>query len=260
MVGVRLCLTLFLVLAVLIDDLRAEMPIVALIVVAGLGAVIFQAGQSQMEALRRQTIVDLTTFLIVVPVAVLSGFVAADPGSMSSAEQSAMFQTTGGLLLALAIVIALGALLYPGDRVLLPAILLPALILPIAVNFVLHDYRNQTVVAMIAVSYFIGTAAIVLGALVDDPVRRYVPAVFFGATILGGLALFDPGLSAVFERDGLVQLITFVLILIGVGVLILIPNPSIIDELTSGPRRGRRGTGNRARRRNYRDPGRNPEK
>jgi hypothetical protein len=259
MVGVRLGLTLFLVLTVVIDELRAEMPLAALIVVAALGAVIFQAGQSNTEALRRQTIVDLTTFLIVVPVAVLTGFVAADQGSMSSAEQSAMFQTFGGMLLALATVITLGALLFPGDRVLLPAILLPALLMPIAVNFVLHDYRNQTVVAMIAVSYFVGTAAIVLGALMDDPVRRYVPAVFYGATILGGLALFDPGLSGVFERDGLVQASTFVLMLIGMGVLILIPNPSIIEDLTSRPRPDRRRVTNRARRRDYRDSSGNTE-
>jgi hypothetical protein len=257
MVGVRLGLTAFLVLAVLIDDLRQEMPIVALIVVAGLGAAAIQAGQSQTETLRRQTLVDLVTVLAVLPLAVLNGFVAADSGSMTSAEHSALFQTFGGLLLALAVVIGLGALLFPRDRILLPAILLPALTLPIAVSFVLHDYRNQTVIAMVAVSYFIGAAAIALGAFVDDPVRRYVPAIFYGSTILGGLALFDPGLGDVFNRDGLVQAFTFLLILIGIGALILIPNPSLINEFRSRPGRSRPRRENRSQRRSYHDSGGN---
>jgi hypothetical protein len=238
MVVVRLVITLVFGAAVVFDDLRDQMQLVVPVVIAGLIAVILQSDRPQTQMLRKQSILDLTVLVTVVPIAVLNGFVAAEPGTLLPAERSALFQTAGGLIIAIALMIWLGTMLFPGDRALLPALLLPGLVIIVAVSFVFHDYRNQSVLAMLAASYLIGAAAIALGALVDEPVRRYVPAVFFGSMIFAGLILFDPGLGSVFERDSLVQVFTGFMLLIGIVALVFIQNPSL-NILTSGNRSAR---------------------
>jgi hypothetical protein len=262
MVVLRLGITLVLVITVLFDALRNQMHYVAPIILAGLLAVVLQTNTNEMQKLRKQTLLDLAILLAIVPAAVLNGFVAAEPGALLPAERSALLQTGGGLLIAVAIIVWLGVVLFPDDRDLLPAVLLPGLTVVIAVTFVLHDYRNQTVIAMIAISYFVGAASIAIGAMVDETVRRYVPLAFFASTILAGLALFDPGLQDVFERDGLVQLFTGFMILIGFTVLIAIPNPNFETLLFSGrSNRGRpvRSPRSHRQRRDMNDTGRHAE-
>ncbi len=215
---------------------------VAPVLVAGLALVIQQSNNQQTARLRKQSILDLGILVVVVPVLVLGGFVAAEPGTLLPAEQSALFQTAGASLIVIALMIWLAVSLFPEDRSLVPAALLPGLIAVVSLNFVLHDYRNQTVLAMLAVSYFIGAAAVALGSVVEEPVRRHVPGTFFVATILSGLVLFDPGLANVFDRDALIQVFAFMMIVIGLAALFIIPNPSF-DEIRLGaggnPRRRR---------------------
>ncbi|MEX2426123.1 MAG: hypothetical protein WD401_05090 [Thermomicrobiaceae bacterium] len=257
MVGIRLGITLVLVAAVLFEDLRDQMYLAVIALIAGLLAIIVQTDRAQTQTVRRQTILDLAILVTVVPVAVLNYFVAAEPGNLLPAEWSALLQTGGGLLIVVTLVVWLSTFLFPEDRTLIVTGVLPGLIVVLTMTFVLHDYRNQTVLAMVAVSYFIGAAAVALGAMVEEPVRRYIPAVFYGSTIIAGLALFDPGLQNVFERDGLVQSFSGMMILIGLAVLILIPNPSM--GLTRLTRDGQRQTRPRSRRTTGRtdDSGRN---
>jgi hypothetical protein len=262
MFGLRLGITLVLVITVLFETLRNQMHFVAPVILVGLLAVVLQTNRVEMQKLRKQSLLDLAILLAIVPIAVLNGFVAAEPGELLPAERAALLQTGGGLLIAMAIIVWLGAVLFVNDRDLLPAVLLPGLTVVIAVTFVLHDYRNQTVVAMIAISYFVGAASIAIGATVDEAVRRYVPLAFFGSTILAGLALFDPGLQDVFERDGLVQLFTGFMILIGFTVLIVIPNPNFENLLfISSANRSRpsRGPRSHRHRRKMNDTGRHAE-
>lgn len=246
MVGIRLGITAILMAAVLFDDLRSQMYLVVVALLAGLLAIIVQTDRAQLQLVRKQTILDLAILVTVVPVAVLNYFVAAESGDLLPAEWSALLQTGGGLLIVVTISVWLSTYLFPDDRTLIVSGILPALIVVLSMTFVLHDYRNQTVIAMVAVSYFIGAASVALGAMVEEPVRRHVPAVFYGATIIAGLALFDPGLQNVFERDGLVQSFSGMMILIGLAVLILIPNPSI--DLIRMATPGQRQVGSRPRR------------
>lgn len=254
MVASRIGIMLIFMATVLFDDLRDMMDLVGIFIVVALLSVILQTDKSQTQTFRRQLILDLGLLLVVAPVAVLNGFVAAEPGALLPAEQSALLQTGGALLIVVALAIWAAMLLFPDDRSLAPAILLPGLVLTVSVNFVLHDYRNQTVLAMFAVSYFIGAAAIAIGALVDEPVRRHVPAAFYGATLLAGMVLFDPGLGNIFDRDGLVQMFAGLVILFGLAVLIVIPNPSLDEfRLSAG---GRAMDRTRRQGRNTDDPSR----
>jgi hypothetical protein len=250
MVGLRISIMIVFLITVLVDDVRDLMSWVALVLAVGLVAVIIQTNDAQTQRLRNQSILDLGTLIVLVPVVVLNGFVSAEPGQLLPAEQSALLQTGGGLLIVVALLIWLGVSLFPEDRSLVPAELLPGLIAILAINFVLHDYRNQTVLAMLAVSYFIGAAAMVLGHFVAEPVRRHVPATFYIATILAGMVLFDPGLANIFERDGLVQMFAGMMILIGLAALVIIPNPSL-DQIRLGA--GGRGQ-RRQRARQYNEP------
>jgi hypothetical protein len=225
MVVTRLGITLVFVFAVLFEGLRDQMYLAVAALVLGLIAIIVQTDKVQTQKLRKQTILDLAILVTVVPVVVLNSFVAAEPGDLLPAEWSALLQTGGGLLIVVTVVVWLSSYLFHDDRTLIVSGVLPALIVVMTMTFVLHDYRNQTVVAMVAVSYFIGAAAVALGALVEEPVRRHVPAVFYGATLIAGLALFNPGLGNVFERDWLVQSFSGMMILIGLTVLVAIPNP-----------------------------------
>jgi hypothetical protein len=234
MVGMRLGLSIVIVTAVIFEGLRNQMHFTALVILGALLFVITQTDKIQTQRLRKQTILDLATLITVMPVAILNGFVAAEPGSLLPAERSALLQTGGGLLIAVTVSIWLATYLFVSDRALLPAVALPGLMVVLTTNFVLHDYRNQTVLAMIAVSYFFGAAAVALSALVDEPARRYFPAALFGTMILAGIALFNPGLLNVFERDPLVQVITAMMILIGMVFLVAAPNPAI--DLMGSPR------------------------
>jgi hypothetical protein len=233
MVAARFGIVLILLAAVVLDRMREQMTIVAAILVVGLFALLFQSDTDQTQKLRRQTIVDLVIFVIVVPVAALNGFVAAEPDELLPAEQSALLQTTGGLLIAIALLVWLTATLFVDDRALLPAIMLPGLVLVLALTFVLHDYRNQTVLAMLTASYLIGAVSVALGSFIEEAIQRYVPLAFYGATILAGLILFDPGLGNIAEREGLVQIFTGMMVLIGIAALLVTPNPTF-DNLQFG--------------------------
>lgn len=244
MIAVRLGIFLFFLALVLVDDLRDMTAWVVPVLVAGLVFVIVQSDEGQTARLRRQAIIDLGTMVVTIPVLVLGGFVSAESGDLLPAEQSAMFQIAGASLIVLALMIWLAVTLYPDERSMVPVAILPGLIVVVSLYFVLHDYRNQTVVAMLAVSYFIGAAALALGTIVEEPVRRHIPGMFFVATILAGLILFDPGLSNVLDRDALIQVFAVMMILIGLSALFIIPNPSF-DEI----RLGASGTRERRRRR-----------
>lgn len=240
MVGLRLAIVLVLMSTVMLEQLRDQMTVVAVFMVAGLIAVLLQSDKEHTQKLRRQVIVDLSILLTIVPVAVLNGFVSAEPGALLPAEQSSLLQTTGGLLIALALVVWLSATLFVDARPLVPAMALPGLLFILVLAFVLHDYRNQTVLAMLTASYFVGAAALALGSFVEEVVQRYVPLAFYSATILAGLILFDPGLGNIAEREGMVQVFTGMTVLIGLAVLIVTPNPTF-DNLqfggSSGPTR-----------------------
>jgi hypothetical protein len=237
MVALRLGIVLVLLTTVVFEQLREHMSVVGLVLIVGLIAVLIQSDTEQTQKLRRMVIVDLTILLTIVPVAVLNGFVAAEPGDLLPAEQSSLLQTTGGLLISFAIVVWLTSTLFVDARQLLPSILLPGLLFVLVLTFVLHDYRNQTVLAMLTASYFVGAAAIALGSFVEESVQRYVPLAFYGATILAGLVLFDPGLGNVADREGMVQIFTGMMVLIGLAVLLVTPNPAFDNLQFGGPSR-----------------------
>ncbi len=250
MVALRAAIVIVLLSAVVLDQLRAQMSFVALFLVVGLIVMLIQSDRDQTQKLRRQVIVDLVTLLIMVPVAVLNGFVAAEPGELLPAEQSSLLQTTGGLLIAVALLIWLTTTLFVDDRALLPAVMLPGLLIILMLTFILHDYRSQTVLAMLTASYLIGAAAVALGFFVDEQVQRYVPLVFYGATLVAGMLLFDPGLGNLFDREGMVQLFSGMMIVIGLAALFVTPNPTF-DSLSfggSGSNAARREADHRARR------------
>jgi hypothetical protein len=256
MVGIRLALTIVILLTVLFDDLRDMMSYVAVVIIVALVALVIQTDREQTHTVRRQTMMDLFILLAVVPIVILNGFVAAEPGSLLPAERATLLQTSGGLLIVLAIAIWLAMTLFPEERSLVPAVLLPGLIMIVAINFVLHDYRNQTVLAMLAVSYFIGTATVALGSVVDEPVRRHVPGAFYVATLMAGLVLFDPGLGNLGDRSGLVQTFFGLFALLSLAVLFVVPNPSFDQIRLSAGRSATRERQPRSER-NSDDSGRN---
>ncbi len=249
MVAMRAGIAMVFVLPVLFEGLRDLMEYVAVVLIVALVAVILQTNKVQTQKLRKQTLFDLGGLITVVPVSVLNGFVAADTSDLLPAERAALLQTGGVLLIVVAVAIWLGLTLFPDDRTLVPAVILPNLIIVIAVTFVLHDFRNQTVLAMIAVSYFIGAAAIAIGALVDEPVRRHVPVAVFGSTVLAGLVLFDPGMRTIFDLSGWVQFLTATIILLGLATLIVVPNPEFDNiRLSAAPGPGGAGRSRRRER------------
>jgi hypothetical protein len=223
MVGVRLGVSMVLALAVLFDGLRAQMPLAAFALVVGLVAIVTQTNQPQTMTVRRLSMFDLALLTTVFPIAALNGFVAAEPDSLLPAERAAMLQTGGALLIVLGLVIAFAMYLFPDDDSFVGAAALPALLAVLSISFVLHDFRNQTVLAMFAVSYFVGATAIGIGSVVEPAVRRFVPAAFYVSTLVTGAVLFDPGLGNVFTRDGMVQMFSGMTILFGLAVVFAIP-------------------------------------
>lgn len=259
MIGARLSITLFLVIAVMFQRLRDQMEIAVLFLIAGLLVLSIQTNQARTLRLRAQAFVDLAIFLAVVPAIVLTGFVAAQTGDLLPAERSALLETSTASLLTLLVFVGICYRLFHYDRPMLAAALLPGWLIVISLTFVLHEYRNQTVIAMIAVSYFIGTVAVALGALVEEPVRRYVAATFYGSTLLVGAVLFDPGIGNLGDRATVIQVVIWTLVMLGIVVLIVVPNPSfeprnLLAGFTEGSRRSQPNT---VRRQD--DPGRATE-
>lgn len=224
MTASRAAITLLLGITVMMDEVRDQMLWVVLILVGGLALVTRQSHQVNTLRLRNQSLVDLAVFLAVVPLGVITGFVAAGSDEMLPAERSVFLQMSVATVVALGLVALVSLRLFFRDRSDVPTMFLPAALIVTSLPFVLHDYRNQTVLAMIAVSYFLGTVAIPFSIIVDEAVRRYIGLVFAGATVLVGLLLFDPGLGNLGERAQLVQLVTWGIILLGLIVLGLLPH------------------------------------
>jgi hypothetical protein len=248
-----------LLIAVMFQRLRDEMSYAAIILVVALLAVSIQSNEQRTARLRDLMIVDLAIFLAVVPAFVLTGFVAAQTGSLLPAERSALVEISIAAIVSLSMLIGICYRLFGDDRTMMSVAMLPGFLIIVSLTFVLHEYRNQTVLAMIAVSYLIGSVAVALGALVEEPVRRYVPATFYGFTVLVGIVLFDPGMGNIGERQTIIQVILWGLVLVGLVALILIPSPwfkprEIFEGIVEGNRPPRRA----ANRRNH-DSGRSAQ-
>lgn len=224
MTGTRAVITLWLGAAVMLDQMRDQMLVVALLLIAGLALTRYQAGEVNMRRLRDQCTFDLVVLLAVLPAAVITGFVAAGSGEFLPAEQTAFLQLTLALLLAMSITALLSVRLFAGERSDIANMYLPVVLIIISLPFVLHDYRNQTVVAMITVSYFLATVAIPFGVIVDQALRRYVGVLFAVLTVFVGLVIFDPGLGNLGERSGVVQMVTWGSILLGLTLLAVLPH------------------------------------
>jgi hypothetical protein len=78
----RLGLSIVIVTAVIFEGLRNQMHFTALVILGALLFVVTQTDKIQTQRLRKQTILDLATLITVMPVAILNGFVAAEPGSL----------------------------------------------------------------------------------------------------------------------------------------------------------------------------------
>jgi hypothetical protein len=250
MVGARLGITLVLVTAVLFQQLRDQMHYAVVVLIAVLLFLAVQSNQSRTRRLRDQTIVDLAVFLVVVPALVLTGFVAAQTGSLLPAERSALIEISIAAFIALSVLVLFCYRVFGDDRPMMAVAMLPGMLIVVSLTFVLHEYRNQTVLAMIAVSYFIAAVAVGLGTLVEEPVRRYVPATFYGFTVLVGIALFDPGTRNIGERESIIQVILWGLVGLGLITLIVVPSPwfqpaRMLAGLVEGYRQPGRSVGRR---------------
>jgi hypothetical protein len=247
MVASRFGITLLMVLAVIFQRMRDQMHFVVLAMLAAFVFLAVQSNQSRTRRLRDQTFVDLAVFLAVIPTMVLTGFVAAQTGELLPAERSALIETSVAALTSLVVLAGLCYRLFSDDRATLATSMLPGWLIAISLTFVLHEYRNQTVIGMIAVSYFIATIAVALGILIEEPVRRYIAAMFYVSTVIVGLLVFNPGLDNLAERETIIGLLLWGLVAVGMIVLIVVPNPrfdlrQLLESSVSRPRtaQGRR--------------------
>lgn len=234
MTGTRLAIALLFFMTVLFDPLRDQMHWVVLVLIAATVAVVRQAHQVRTRRLRDQNLVDLAVFLTVIPTATIAGFVAAGGDEPLPAERSAFLQLSVATIAALGIVVFVSIWLFGKDPPEISTMVLPAVLITISLPFVLHDYRNQTVLAMVTVSYFLSAVAIPFGNVVDETIRRYIGAMFAAVTVLGGLLLIDPGLGNLGDRAPLFQIVTWAIILLGLIVLVALPHvPAYLPGLVS---------------------------
>jgi hypothetical protein len=242
MVGARLAVALFLMMPAVSMQVRGNLSYVIVSVLAGLLAVGIQAHQSGMTNLRGQCAADLAMMVFVLPPLVLGGFVAAETRSLLPAERSALLQAGAGVLISFSLLIAVSALISDGKRLTIATLALPGLLMIPALSFVLHDYRNQTVIAMMVVVYFIAALSTILASALPDMVRPYVPALLYAATVLAGMIVLSPGTANLGERDTIIALSGWMMILSGQAALVAIPATAagLMPDIQWGIKNGQR--------------------
>jgi hypothetical protein len=222
MVLVRAGISAFIALPVLFVNLRDQMHYWVVVIVVGLVAIILYSSADSSRQVRRLALLDTLLLVFLVPVAIFNGFIAAETGSLMPAEQSVYGQTYLGMIVGLGLLLLVGYWFFQNDRALVAASILPGWLLIVTLPLVLHDYRNQTVLAILAACYIIGALAIAAGAVVDDPVRRHIPTLFYGATVFAGIVLFNPGFGNLADRAAMVQMLSWTFVLAGLAVLLIL--------------------------------------
>jgi hypothetical protein len=223
MAGSRLAIAIALVLPAMFQQIRDNLVYYIAFVLLGLLAIGFQALRARMNFLRGQIAADVTIFVFLLPPLVLTGFVAAETRDLLPAERSAFIEAGLGVLLALVLLTGVAAWLGNAGRGMTAMLALPGFLLIPALPFVLHDYRNQTVIAIFAAVYFIAALTTGVMLVTAEFVNRYLPALLYATTVLFGVIFLDPGTGNLGLRDSLITTGGWMTIALGQIALVAIP-------------------------------------
>jgi hypothetical protein len=223
MAGTRLAIAIALVLPAMFQQVRDNLVYYVGFVLLGLLAIGFQALHARLYLLRGQIAADVSIFVFLVPPLVLTGFVAAETRDLLPAERSAFLEAGLGVVLALVLLTGVAAWLGNAGRGMTAMLALPGFLLIPALTFVLHDYRNQTVIAIFAAVYFIAALTTGVMLVTAEVVNRYLPALLYAATVLAGIILVDPGTGNLGHRDSLITTGGWMMIALGQVALVAIP-------------------------------------